>query len=88
MRVLDDAELAPVTGGAAPNPAFGRCGPGTGMAWLGDVRTAECAAHDALVGQYLAEGASPVMAHVKAAPALPAAIGSYVSARVDQLLGK
>lgn len=81
---IDDRTLAAVTGGAEPT-AFGRCGPGEGMAWLGDVRTPECARHDALVGQYLAEGSSKAMAHLKASPALPAAIGSYVSVRADQL---
>lgn len=82
LRVLDPVDLTHVLGGA---DSFGRCGPGDGMPYLGDVRTPACARHDALVDQYLATGSSPAMAHLKAAPALPAAIGSYVGVRAGQL---
>ena len=84
---IADADLAAVSGGADPDASFGRCGPGDGMAWLGDVRTPECAQHDALVRQYRAEGSSKAMAHLRAAPALPAAVGSYIGARYRQLTG-
>lgn len=77
---LDPARLSSVTGGDGDN-AFGRCGPGTKWAWLGDVYTPQCAAHDAAVRGELATGASHVAAHVKALPLLPAAIGSYLRAR-------
>ena len=79
---IPDEQLEHVVGGA---DAFGRCGPGEGMSWLGDVRTPECARHDALVDKYVADGSSKTMAHVRAAPALPAAIGSYVGVRAGQL---
>jgi hypothetical protein len=84
LRAIDPLDLTHVLGGA-DNPAFGRCGPGAAMPYLGDVRTPECARHDALVDQYLSAGSSPAMAHLKAAPALPAAIGSYVGVRAGQL---
>jgi hypothetical protein len=61
---------------------FGRCGPGSRWRWLGDVHTPECAAHDAAVRGELARGSHPVIAHGKALPRLPAAIGSYVRARL------
>ncbi|MGE0397087.1 MAG: hypothetical protein AB7T06_10240 [Kofleriaceae bacterium] len=60
---------------------FGRCGPGDGMSFLGDVYTKECAAHDAAVRSAQANGESKVMSHIKALPLLPAAIGSYFGAR-------
>jgi hypothetical protein len=66
----------------ANNDAFGRCGPGTSWKWLGDVYTPQCAAHDAKVRGYLANGSSGFMAHAKSLPLLPAAVGSYVRARV------
>lgn len=77
---LTPIQLSSVTGGDGDN-AFGRCGPGTKWAWLGDVYTPQCAAHDAAVRGALANGSSHVAAHVKALPLLPAAIGSYVRAR-------
>jgi hypothetical protein len=76
-------DLTHVHGGAgADDNAFGRCGPGTSWRWLGDVYTPECRAHDAAVRGALAQGSSHVMAHLKALPKLPAAIGSYVRARL------
>lgn len=78
-------QLARVGGGdgapAADNNAFGRCGPGTKWKWLGDVYTPECAAHDTAVRDALASGSSRVMAHARALPLLPRAIGSYLRAR-------
>lgn len=85
LRVIAPIDLSHVLGGASTDASFGRCGPGTGMPYLGDVRTPECARHDALVDQYLSSGSSPAMAHLKAAPALPAAIGSYLGVRAGQL---
>ena len=68
--------------GATSSPAdFGRCGPGAGWKFLGDVFTPECAAHDAAVRGAQAAGESKIMSHLKALPLLPAAIGSYVQAR-------
>ena len=78
--LVDDHVLAQVRGGQ--DTSFGRCGPASAWPWLGDVRTPECAAHDAAVRGELARGTSPWLAHVKALPKLPAAIGSYVRARV------
>lgn len=80
---IDESELAQIVGGA--DASFGRCGPGAGLEFLGDVRTAACARHDGLIDHYQAEGSSAVVAHLKAAPALPAAIGSYVGVRAGQL---
>jgi hypothetical protein len=77
---IDPTRLASVSGGDGGN-AFGRCGPGTQWAWLGNVYTPQCAAHDAAVRGALEAGASHVTAHVRALPLLPAAIGSYVRAR-------
>lgn len=84
LASLDTAELALVGGGAGAdnNDAFGRCGPGTSWKWLGNVYTPECRAHDASVRGYLANGSSPVMAHTRSLPLLPAAIGSYVRERL------
>lgn len=85
MLEITPIDLTYVVGGAGADPTFGRCGPGAGMPYLGDVRTPACARHDALVDQYLAAGSSPAMAHLRASPALPAAIGSYVGVRAGQL---
>jgi hypothetical protein len=84
-RMLRADQLALVVGGAAPanhDNAFGRCGPGTRWPWLGNVYTPQCAAHDAAVRGALAHGESRVAAHVGALPLLPAAVGSYVRARL------
>ena len=83
---LCDARLVTVSGGADPgyNPAdaaLGRAGPGRSWSWLGNYYTPEALTHDKAVRANLAAGSSPVMAHVKALPALPAAIGSYFRAR-------
>jgi hypothetical protein len=76
---LGPAHLDHVAGG--DDNAFGRCGPGTGWAWLGNVYTPACRAHDAAVRGALANGSSHVAAHVRALPLLPGAIGSYLRAR-------
>jgi hypothetical protein len=82
MTSIDLAELALVTGGATPPADFGRCGPGTGWKWLGDVHTRACGAHDAAVRGAEAAGDPRWLAHVKALPLLPAAVGSYQRARI------
>lgn len=61
---------------------LGRCGPGDGMGFLGDVKTQACLDHDLAVRNSQASGDSKVMSHVKALPLLPAAIGSYIGARL------
>jgi hypothetical protein len=84
MSIVSTEQLATVIGGAQTTGTpsdFGRCGPGSGMGFLGDVRTPECAAHDAAVRGAQANGESKIMSHVKALPLLPAAIGSYIGAR-------
>lgn len=48
----------------------------------GNVYTPACKAHDTAVHGQLAQGSSHVMAHVKALPPLPAAVGSYIRARL------
>jgi hypothetical protein len=69
-------ELDSVRGGYS-DADFGRCGPGSHLKFLGDVRTTECAAHDAAVRGALANGSSQLGAQWKALPLLPAAVGSY-----------
>lgn len=83
LRVLEHTDLARICGGdaGAGDNSFGRCGPGSQWQWLGNVYTPECATHDAAVRGQLAEGTSHVMAHFKALPLLPAAVGSYFRAR-------
>ena len=83
---LSDEILAGVAGGADPgyNPAddaLGRAGPGQSWSWLGNYYTPEALAHDQAVRTSIAGGSSHVLAHVKALPLLPAAIGSYFRAR-------
>ena len=75
---VDATALEHVSGG---DDSLGRCGPGSSLTFLGDVRTPECLAHDTAVRDRIAAGESRVMAHVRALPLLPAAIGSYVRAR-------
>ncbi len=83
LQSLGIADLALVAGGQAyNNPAFGRCGPGTGMGVLGNVYTPECRAHDQAVKDNLQGGDTGFMAHLKALPRLPAAIGSWFSRQV------
>jgi hypothetical protein len=84
---LSQDRLSSVAGGADPgyNPAddaLGRAGPGRSWSWLGNYYTPESLAHDKAVRSSLSAGSSPVMAHVKALPLLPAAVGSYVRARL------
>lgn len=78
--------LATVCGAADPgykpaDDALGRAGPGTSWKWLGNYYTPEALAHDQSVRTSLSSGSSHVMAHVKALPLLPAAVGSYFRAR-------
>jgi len=85
MMSIVSTELELVVAGATTSETpsdFGRCGPGTGMGFLGDVYTPQCAAHDAAVRGAEASGESKVMSHIKALPLLPAAIGSYFQARL------
>lgn len=79
VQSLDLAVLETVTGGADD---FGRCGPGSSWPILGNVYTRECGAHDAAVRGAKANGDPAWLAHVKALPLLPAAVGSYLRARV------
>ena len=83
---LSDDALAGVSGAADPgyNPAdnaFGRAGPGRSWRWLGNYYTPEALAHDRAVRDNLAAGSNRVMAHGKALPLLPVAVGSYFRAR-------
>lgn len=73
--VLDDATLARVVGGA--EDSLGRCGPGASWGFLGNVYTPQCRAHDSAVRERMQSGESKIMAHVRALPLLPAAVGSY-----------
>jgi hypothetical protein len=75
---LDVTALEQVSGG---DDSLGRCGPGSSMKFLGDVRTPECLAHDTAVRDRIAAGDSTVTAHLRSLPLLPAAIGSYLRAR-------
>src|SRR4051812_23344448 len=75
---LDD--LACVSAGS--DSSLGRCGPGTSWPWLGNVHTDACLAHDRAVDDHMARGDSYGMAFVKSLPKLPAAVGSYIGARV------
>jgi len=86
LDALPDDRLTGVVGGADPgyNPAdnaFGRAGPGRSWSWLGNYYTPEALAHDRAVRSNLAGGSSHVMAHVRAVPRLPSAVGSYFRAR-------
>ncbi len=84
MMSIEPSALDLVVAGATTSgtPAdFGRCGPGTGMGFLGNVYTPECAAHDAAVRGAQANGESKIMSHIKALPLLPAAVGSYLQVR-------
>ena len=84
-EILSDA-LGAVSGGADPgyNPAdqaLGRAGPNTSWKFLGNYYTPEALAHDKAVRANLANGSNHVMAHAKALPLLPSAVGSYFRAR-------
>lgn len=70
--------LVGVIGGNATNePAFGRCGPADRWKVLGNVYTPQCLAHDTVVRNARAAGASRIGAQLAGLPLLPAAIGSY-----------
>jgi|JI10StandDraft_1071094.scaffolds.fasta_scaffold24883_2 hypothetical protein len=84
FRSIDSDDLTQVMGGEATAANLGRCGPGDGMAWLGDVRTPECLRHDQMVRSHLDNGSSKPMAHLKSLPALPSAVGSYIGVRAGQ----
>lgn len=79
LHTIEIDELSLVNGA---RDDFGRCGPGSSWKWLGNVYTPQCATHDAKVRNAQANGTSAFMSHVKALPWLPAAVGSYVKARV------
>lgn len=79
MTEVTADQLAGVIGG---DDSYGRCGPGNSWKYLGDVRTPECAAHDQAVRSALANGSSYLGAQWQALPKLPAAIGSYVKAKL------
>jgi len=64
--------------------SFGRCGPGASWGFLGNHYTPQCAAHDGAVRSGIASGQSKVEAHVRALPLLPAAIGSWVGAKLGR----
>ena len=76
-------QLDTVLGGQnPPSPeTLGRCGPDNGWQFLGNVRTPECAAHDRVVRDALANGSSQLGAQIRGLPLLPAAIGSYFRER-------
>lgn len=76
LEALDDATLCRVLGGAEES-SFGRCGPGASWGFLGNVYTTECRAHDTAVRGAIQGGSSKPMAHLRALPLLPAAVGSY-----------
>ena len=80
MQTISITQLAQVMGGAEQSD-FGRCGPGSSMQFLGNYYTPQCAAHDGAVRGNLANGDSQIMAHLKALPKLPAAVGSWFRAR-------
>lgn len=87
LCALCERLLANVTGGKDPgyNPAddaLGRVGWGTSWKWLGNYYTPEALAHDKETRRHLAHGDSLLKTHVLAAPKLPAAVGSYVRARL------
>jgi hypothetical protein len=82
---LTPEELARVLGGYS-DADLGRCGPGSHLGILGDVRTTECAAHDAAVRGALKSGSSQVGAQLRALPLLPAAVGSYFRKRFSVAL--
>jgi hypothetical protein len=77
-NVLADVDLALVVGG---DDSFGRCGPADKWKWAGNIYTPQCRAHDAAVRGAIAQGTSKPLAHLKALPLLPAAVGSYFRAR-------
>jgi hypothetical protein len=75
-------ELALVVGGAPNASNLGRCGPSDRWKFLGNVYTPACRAHDIATRSALRAGASHFGAFMQALPKLPAAIGSYVTARL------
>jgi len=78
MQSISITDLGDVRGGA---DSFGRCGPGSSLPFLGNYYTPECRAHDAAVRSAEAGGDSKFMAHLKALPQFPAAVGSWFRAR-------
>ena len=85
MTDVATCDLEHVIGGAAPtmnDDSFGRCGPGSKWKWLGNVYTPQCRAHDAAVRGGIAHGDGKWLAQIKALPLLPAAVGSYIRARL------
>lgn len=82
MIIIDMTELDAVIGGEANQDNLGRCGPGDDMAFLGDIKTPECLAHDLAVRNGDPNGTPTIWSHIAALPLLPAAIGSYVGALI------
>ncbi|HEY5928341.1 MAG TPA: hypothetical protein VIV11_41925 [Kofleriaceae bacterium] len=78
MTELTSHQLARVVGG---EDSFGRCGPGSSLAFLGNVRTPECLAHDQAVRNHLNNGSSYLGAQIKALPQFPAAAASWFRAK-------
>ena len=72
------ATAAPIDTGHA----LGRCGPADGWKILGNIYTPQCMAHDMAVRTKEAQGTPHWLAQVEALPKLPAAIGSYVGAKL------
>jgi hypothetical protein len=86
--VIDEALLRTVVGGADPgyapaDNARGRVGPGRSLRILGNYYTPEALAHDNAVRDARARGSNKFMAHLRALPKLPAAVGSYARARLN-----
>jgi hypothetical protein len=85
FAAIDPAVLASVIGGAATDAdtaALGRCGPGSRWPILGNIYTPACLAHDRSVRGAEQRGVPKLLAHLQALPLLPAAIGSWVKAKV------
>jgi hypothetical protein len=83
LPTIAPEQLDLVAAGIAYSDAdLGRCGPGSSWKWLGNIHTSACMQHDLAVRGALQSGSSHVMAQVKALPLLPAAVGSWVSAKL------
>ena len=82
-RVIGGRGRAPVKSAPVKNTvALGRCGPGDGMKFLGNVYTPQCMAHDLEVRGLEDKGVPHWLAQLESVDKLPAAIGSYINAVV------